>query len=58
MKRLIAKIICLFASHRWTCKAALGIPPDTQDIRDGLAGFNRYASMYCARCGRIYEPGN
>lgn len=50
--RALAWIRCrLFGDHDWTCKAALRIKPSADELRDGMAGFDRYAQMFCARCG-------
>jgi hypothetical protein len=49
-------VLChLFDDHcgGWTCKAQQGIPPSAEDLRDGVAGFYRYATMYCRWCGKV-----
>lgn len=51
-------IACLFACHDWTCKAQQGIKPShpTGGYPDAVAirrGFEEYAAMYCARCGKV-----
>jgi hypothetical protein len=51
MKRLLGRLLCLIGDHDWTCKASQGIQPSADEVRDGYAGFLRYAAMYCARCG-------
>lgn len=49
--RVWSWIRCLLGDHDWTSKAAQGVKPSADELRDGLAGFERYAQMFCARCG-------
>lgn len=42
-------------SHDWTCAAEQGIPATPKQLADGIAGFWSYATMYCARCGKVSE---
>ena len=46
----------VMGDHAWTCHASLGIPPTAKQLRDGLAGWNDYATMYCKHCGDVYDP--
>lgn len=52
MKRFLEWLLCLVGDHDWTSKALQGMKPSADEIRDGYAGFQRFAAMYCARCGR------
>jgi hypothetical protein len=53
VNKLKAFILCvILGSHDWTSKVMQGIKPTEDEIRDGVAGFHRYARMYCARCGK------
>ena len=47
---------CLGGIHDWTSKAQQGIKPTEEELSRGLAGFDSYATMYCARCGEVYKP--
>lgn len=42
----------LLGDHDWTCKAEQGVKPSADELCDGLAGFDRYAQLFCSRCGR------
>lgn len=54
-RRLAGWILChWFGDHQWTTKAKRGIPPSPAEITDGMAGFDRYRTMYCERCPKVY----
>lgn len=57
IKKDLAKVfVCgLMRSHAWTSAAMEGIPPTQAQIDDGVVGFWDYATMYCKRCGHVYE---
>ncbi len=46
------KLCCLLGSHQWTNKAAEGVKPTQEELDGGVAGFWRYARVYCKRCGK------
>lgn len=46
---------CELDGHELTCAAAEGIPPTEKQLADGLDGFYDYATVYCRRCGYVYE---
>ena len=56
------KLSCWSGLHDWTCANDQGI--DVCDVPEAIAymnqgdylkGFYRYARMYCANCGKIYQ---
>lgn len=57
IKKELAKVfVCrVMRSHAWTSAAEQGIPPTPAQMADGMVGFWDYATMYCARCGHVYE---
>lgn len=54
LARLFRRLACLTGHHEWTCKAAEGIPPTEQEVRDGIDGYERYGEGFCRNCGRGY----
>ncbi len=50
MKKLWEKFLCWIEAHDWTSKAGQGIKPSEEELHGGVAGFYRYAEMYCSRC--------
>lgn len=56
-KKVLAKVfLCkVLRDHRWTSAAQQGIPPTPAQLADGMVGFWDYATMYCGRCGHVYE---
>jgi hypothetical protein len=59
IKILWGKLLCLIGDHDWTGAAREGIPPSKKIIelakKDPLAGFKKYSTMYCRRCGRVSD---
>ena len=54
-KKLLGRLSCLAGHHRWTCAAAEGVKPTQAQLDTDIAGFYDYATMYCARCGRVSQ---
>ena len=50
MKKLLQKLKCYFAGHKWTCLAQKGIKATDQQLKS-YEGFKDYAKMFCDRCG-------
>lgn len=56
LRRALRWVRChILGDHDWTCKASQAIDPTAEELADGLAGFLRYAQMYCTRCGYLYR---
>ena len=56
LERIVKSFVCFFTGgHSWTSKAMEGIPPTSEQIDNGVAGFYDYAEMYCGKCGRISQ---
>jgi len=59
----VKRLLCLIIGHAWTSRAAQGLPPSPEDLPqpgDKTAlitrKFNRFATVYCSRCGKVYHP--
>lgn len=58
--KIIGWLLCKVGDHRWTCAVDEGIKvkdiPGLHELmkRDPVAGFWKYATMYCKRCGHVY----
>ena len=56
MERIKRFFICyILRDHDWTCDAEQGIKPTQLQLDAGVDGFKDYATMYCKRCGGVYE---
>ena len=57
MKKWWGKFLCLIGDHAWTGDALKGIPPSPEVLElaqsDPLAGFKKFSTMYCDRCGKV-----
>ena len=55
MSKILTRLRCFLFAHDWTCAALQGIKPTQAQLHGGMAGFDDYATMYCARCGKVSE---
>ena len=53
--RMWERLICHVAGHDWTSNAERGIMPTHSQLDEGIEGFWKYATMWCDRCGHVYE---
>lgn len=57
-------LLCLIGDHAWTSRALEGLQPTAEEqapqpgdtSAETLRKFKSYATMYCKRCGKVYQP--
>lgn len=56
LRHILRTLQCkLLQDHDWTCAAAEGVQPTSEQLTSGVDGFYDYAKMYCKRCGKLSE---